>query len=221
MLILGLDTATPAVGAAVLDTVADRVLARTGFLGPAAHGEQLAPLVAQALDLAGIGPRDLDAIGVGRGPGPFTGLRVGLVHACVMGWALDIGVHGVCTLDVLAAEARAQGPPGPLLVATDARRREVYWAGYDAGGRRTAGPQVGPAAQIPAELRGLPAIGAGAGAYPDALPGHRAPLHPDPAVLARIAAALIAADAPADVSPMYLRRPDVTLSPGRKRVTPV
>ncbi|MGB7982632.1 MAG: tRNA (adenosine(37)-N6)-threonylcarbamoyltransferase complex dimerization subunit type 1 TsaB, partial [Candidatus Nanopelagicales bacterium] len=128
MLILALDTATPAIGAAVLDTDTGQVRGRAGFVGPGAHGEQLAPVVAQALALAGITPRELDAVAVGRGPGPFTGLRVGLVHAAVMGWALGIGVHGVCTLDVLAAQARDAGVSGSFLVATDARRREVYWA---------------------------------------------------------------------------------------------
>ena len=221
MLILALDTATPAIGAAVLDTSTGQVRGAAGFLGPAAHGEQLAPLVAHALALAGITPRELGAVAVGRGPGPFTGLRVGLVHAAVMGWALGIGVHGVCTLDVLAAQARDAGVSGPFLVATDARRREVYWAAYDATGQRTHGPEVGPAGCIPAELRTLPAVGAGASAYPDDLAGHRPPLYPDPAVLARIAADMIATGAPADVSPMYLRRPDATVSTQRKRVTPV
>ncbi len=217
MLILALDTATEAVGAAVVDTASDAVLGTAGFLGPAAHGEQLAPLVAQALELAGVQPRDLGALGVGRGPGPFTGLRVGLVHAAVMGWALGIPVQGVCTLDVLAAQARAAGVPGPFLVATDARRREVYWARYDAAGIRIDGPHVGPAADIPD--RTVPAVGAGAVRYADALPGHRAPLHPDPATLARIAAELVVAGVPPDVTPMYLRRPDATVSATRKRVT--
>ena len=217
MLILALDTATEAVGAAVLDTAGDAVLGTAGFLGPAAHGEQLAPLVARALDLAGAQPRDLGAIGVGRGPGPFTGLRVGLVHAAVMGWALGIPVHGVCTLDVLAAQARAAGVSGPFLVATDARRREVYWARYDAAGIRVDGPHVGAAAGIPD--RSLPAVGAGAAKYPEDLTAHRAPLHPDPATLARITGELVRAGVPADLTPMYLRRPDATASAARKRVT--
>jgi tRNA threonylcarbamoyl adenosine modification protein YeaZ len=217
MLILALDTATEAVGAAVLDTTGDEMRGTAGFLGPAAHGEQLAPLVAQALDLAGVRPRDLGAIGVGRGPGPFTGLRVGLVHAAVMGWALGIPVHGVCTLDVLAAQARAAGLSGPFLVATDARRREVYWARYDAAGIRVDGPHVGAAGGIPD--RSLPAVGAGAAKYPEELTAHRAPLHPDPATLARITAGLVRSGVPADLTPMYLRRPDATASAARKRVT--
>lgn len=218
MLILGLDTATEAVGAAVLDGDADTVLGHAVFRGPAAHGEHLAPVVAQALEQAGVQPAELSLIGVGRGPGPFTGLRVGLVHAQVMGWALGIPVQGVCTLDVLAAQARAEGLGGPFLVATDARRREVYWARYDALGIRVDGPHVGAAAQIPDRV--LPAVGAGAAKYADELVDNREPLYPDPATLARIAAELARAAVPADLAPLYLRRPDATASAARKRVTP-
>lgn len=218
MLILGLDTATEAVGAAILDTCTDVVLGRASFVGPVAHGEHLAPLVAEALAGAGVQPGDLAAVGVGRGPGPFTGLRVGLVHAAVMGWALGIPVHGVCTLDVLAAQAHSAGVREPFLVATDARRREVYWARYDQWGARLEGPAVGPAGEIP--QRSMPAFGAGAAAYPLDLPGHCPPLYPDPAVLARIAAGMVTSREPADLSPMYLRRPDAVAGAVRKKVTP-
>jgi tRNA threonylcarbamoyl adenosine modification protein YeaZ len=218
VLILALDTATEAVGAAVLDADAGAVLGRATFVGPAAHGEQLAGLVSAALDRAGARPADLGAVGVGRGPGPYTGLRVGLVHAAVLGWALAIPVHGVCTLDVLAAQAVAEGLAGDFLVVTDARRREVYWARYAAGGRRIAGPQVGPALDIPQS--DLPAVGVGAAGYPDAFPDRRGPLHPDPAVLARIVAGQIRAGVAAEVTPLYLRRPDAVASGTRKRVTP-
>lgn len=218
MLILGLDTATESVGAAVLDTGADRVLARLVHVGPAAHGEQLAPLVAGVLAAAGLRPGDLSGIGVGRGPGPYTGLRVGLAHAEVLGLALGIPVHGVCTLDALAAQARAEGLAGELLVATDARRREVYWARYDHRGVRVAGPAVGPAADVPD--RHLPAVGAGAARYPDQFADPRPPLHPDPAWVARLAARSQAAGDPPELAPLYLRRPDATAPGARKRVTP-
>lgn len=217
MLVLGLDTATDVVGAAVLDSGRDEVIGRASFPGAAAHGEQLAPVVRSALDAAGVRPADLGAIGVGRGPGPFTGLRVGLVHASVLGWALGIPVHGVCTLDVLAREAVGDGLTGPFLVATDARRREVHWARYDAAGRRILGPAVAAPDIIPD--REVPVVGAGALRHPSALPDARGPVHPDPGVLARMAHEMLVAGAVAEVSPMYLRRPDVTLAPGRKRVT--
>lgn len=217
MLILALDTATEAVAAAVLDAATGTVVGREVTLGPTAHGERLAPVVEAALAQAGITPRQLGAVGVGRGPGPFTGLRVGLVHAAVLGWALGIPVHGVCTLDVLARQAVAEGLEGPFLVATDARRREVFWARYDRSGARIAGPAVGPAAGIPD--RAVPVVGLGAQRYPEALPDGRPPLHPDPGHLARMVAGAIAAGAPADTSPLYLRRPDATVAGARKRVT--
>lgn len=218
MLILALDTATQAVGAAVLDTDTAVVRGRAVHLGPAAHGEQVALLVAAALSEAGAAPRDLGAVGVGRGPGPFTGLRVGLVHAQVLGWALGIPVHGACTLDVLAAQAVASGLAEPFLVATDARRREVHWARYDASGRRVQGPEVGAADTIPD--RDVPVVGVGARLYPAALPDGRDPLHPDPAALARLVAPQVLAGAAPDVTPMYLRRPDAVAGGPRKQVTP-
>ena len=212
-----MDTATEAVSAAVLDTQSAAVLGRAVHLGAMAHGEQLAPLVARALAQAGAAPGDLAAIGVGRGPGPYTGLRVGLVHAEVLGWTLGIPVHGVCSLDVLAAEAAAS-LAGPFLVATDARRREVYWARYAAGGARVEGPLVGPAADIPD--RDLPAVGAGAARYPEAFVHRRGPELPDAGVLAGLVAGLLERGATPDVRPMYLRRPDAVAPAARKRVTP-
>ena len=217
MLILAMDTATESVGAAVLDTDSDVVVGRAMVLGPMAHGEQLAPLVGAAMAQAGARPADLGAIGVGRGPGPYTGLRVGLVHAEVLGWTLGVPVHGVCTLDVLAAEAAAE-IPGPFLVATDARRREVYWAAYAPGGVRVGEPQVGAAMHIPDRF--LPAVGAGAVRYPDAFADPRAPEHPDPGVLARLVALRVATGAPIELGPLYLRRPDAVAGAARKRVTP-
>jgi tRNA threonylcarbamoyl adenosine modification protein YeaZ len=218
VLILGLDTATESVGAAVLRADSDVVLGRAVHPGPAAHGEQLAPLVSRALAQAGVTPRDLSGIGVGRGPGPYTGLRVGLVHAQVLGLALGIAVHGVCTLDALAAQACSEGVTGGLLVVTDARRREVYWARYDAAGLRVSGPSVGPATDVPD--RHLPAVGAGALRYAEQFADPRPPLHPDPAWVARLAARAQLAGEPPQLAPLYLRRPDVTAPGARKRVTP-
>lgn len=212
-----MDTATEAVSAAVLDTGSGAVVGRATHVGAMAHGEQLAPLVVRALDLAGAAPGELGAIGVGRGPGPYTGLRVGLVHAEVLGWTLGIPVHGVCTLDVLAAEA-AQSLDEPFLVATDARRREVYWARYAAGGSRIEGPSVGQAADIPD--RDVPAVGAGAARYPDAFPRRRGPELPDAGVLAALVAGMVQRGAATDVTPLYLRRPDAVAPSARKRVTP-
>src|SRR6478609_3956664 len=107
------------------------------------HAEQLAPLIERALAEAGIVRQDLTAIAVGVGPGPFTGLRVGLVTARTLGFVLDIPVYGVCSLDALAIEAVETGAvDGDFAVATDARCKEVYFARYDAAGARLDGPLV-------------------------------------------------------------------------------
>jgi tRNA threonylcarbamoyl adenosine modification protein YeaZ len=135
VLILGIDTSTSAVAVALSD--GREVLARAERLDPRAHTEALAPLVQEVLGAAGVAPRDLTDVAVGTGPGPFTGLRVGLVTAVVLGHTVGVPVHGVCSLDVLAAAAAGAGATGlaggELLVATDARRKEVYWARYAVG----------------------------------------------------------------------------------------
>lgn len=102
---------------------------------------------------AGRRPRDLSAIVAGLGPGPFTGLRVGLATAASMGQALGVPTYGVCSLDGLG---RAAGP-GRVLIATDARRREVYFATY-ADGHRVTGPEVAKPAEVAGLLHG--AVGA-------------------------------------------------------------
>ncbi|HYZ07958.1 MAG TPA: tRNA (adenosine(37)-N6)-threonylcarbamoyltransferase complex dimerization subunit type 1 TsaB, partial [Pseudonocardiaceae bacterium] len=132
MLVLALDTATPAVTAGVLRLrVAGppELLASRVTRGARAHGELLTPSVRAVLAEAGVRTVDLDAVVCGAGPGPFTGLRVGMVTAAALADGLGVPVHPVCSLDAIAQEAG-----GPVLVATDARRREVYWARYDASG---------------------------------------------------------------------------------------
>lgn len=227
MLVLALDTATETVVAAVLeagdhrapdDLVPDGVvLARTSGSGLLAHGEQIAVVVQEALDTAGVGVAALDVIAVGRGPGPFTGLRVGLAFAETLGWAAGIPVHGACTLDVLAAQALAEWPED-LIVATDARRREVYWASYASDGRRRGGPAVSRPLDVPD--RHLLAVGAGALRYPDAFPLARGPVQPDAGVLARLVADAVRRGEQPEVGPLYLRRPDAVAATIRKPVTP-
>ena len=131
MLVLGFDTATPAVSVALHD--GERVIAAASALDARRHSELLTPMIAKIMADAGASRADLTAIAVGVGPGPYTGLRVGVVTARVLGSVLRLPVSGVCSLDVIAASA---APAGPFLVATDARRKEVYWARYDAAGRR-------------------------------------------------------------------------------------
>jgi tRNA threonylcarbamoyladenosine biosynthesis protein TsaB len=217
VLLLGLDTATPAVTVALHD--GGQPLAQLVTVDAHRHAELLAPAIAKVIADAGAERGDLTGIAVGVGPGPYTGLRVGVVTAKVMGAALDIPVYGVCTLDVIAADVEGDGR---FLVATDARRRELYWAEYDATGRHQA-PQVGPPAGIPG--RELPAAGEGPLLYPELLPNGQAPTYPAAATLCRIAVAALAARSagagpellPAE--PLYLRRPDAREPGAPKRVT--
>ena len=140
-MLLAFDTATPAVSVALHD--GDDVVAELSSEQPMRHGEQLAPLIDRVLREQGLVRQDLTALAVGVGPGPFTGLRVGLVTARTLGFVLEIPVYGVCTLDVLAVEAVDTGSViGDFVVATDARRKEVYLAAYDADGQRLEGPVV-------------------------------------------------------------------------------
>jgi tRNA threonylcarbamoyl adenosine modification protein YeaZ len=217
-LLLALDTATPAVTVALHDGSA--VVGEVSAIDPRRHGELLSVCVEQVLRKAGAGVPDLTAIAVGTGPGPYTGLRAGLVTARVLGSALAIRTDGICSLDIIAAQVRgaATGVGSDFLVATDARRREVYVARYQSDGQRIVGPQVAKPAELPAEL---PVAGEAPVLYPDL--GSRAmePRYPAAAVLACMAAERLSAGLPpGPADPLYLRRPDAR-EPGRpKRVTP-
>ena len=212
-MLLALDTSSAQVSVALSDG-ADVVLALASER-PQQHGEQLAPLIAEALERAGIVRQDLTAVGVGVGPGPFTGLRVGLVTARTLGFVLEIPVYGVCSLDVLAVEAVDTGAiHGDFVVVTDARRKEVYLASYDETAGRLRGPVVGRPADLAAEVG---AVGEGAALYPDAFPRATGPRRPDAAWLARTIAEERAELR--DPEPLYLRRPDVTVPGPPKRVS--
>jgi tRNA threonylcarbamoyladenosine biosynthesis protein TsaB len=211
VLLLAFDTSTPAVTVALHDGT--QVLAAHTVVDARRHGELLAPGIARVLADAGTSASDLTGIAVGVGPGPFTGLRIGLMTARAMGDALTIPITGVCTLDVIAAAAVSAQP---FLVATDARRREVYWATYEADGTRIDGPCVEKPADV--EWRG-PAYGAGALMYPDAFVDARQPEFPDAGVLASMVASGSAAVLSPD--PLYLRRPDAVEPSPRRPVTTV
>lgn len=212
-MLLAFDTATPAVTVALHD--GERVVAESTTIDPLRHGELLAPGIDRVLSQAGAVRQDITAVAVGVGPGPFTGLRVGLVTARTLASVLDIPVYGVCTLDVLAVEAVDTGQvSGAFLVATDARRKEVYWAAYDDSGLRIDGPHVSKPAEIATDV---PVVGRGAVLYPEAFPSATGPEHPAAGVLARVVAEERAELL--DPEPLYLRRPD-TSAPGKpKRVS--
>lgn len=209
--LLALDTATPLVAVSLHD--GERVVAELTSDQPLHHGEHLAPLIRQVLSAAGIAPGRLTGIVAGTGPGPYTGLRVGLVTARTMGLALGVDVHGVCTLDAIAAQAAGE-VQSEFVVATDARRKEVYLAVYDADGRRLTGPVVDQPAAV-ADTR--PTAGEGPLLYPGAFPHRIEPQRPSAGWLARCVV-----DSLAEVTtpePLYLRRPDAASPGAPKRVS--
>lgn len=227
MLVLAVDTSTPAVTAGVCRLVHGdhgpvvTPLATRVTEDARAHAELLTPHILDCLAEADLTPGDLDAVVVGVGPGPFTGLRVGMATAAAFADALGRPVHGVCSLDGLAQRARAAGMTGELVVVTDARRREAYHARYAPDGVRVSGPTVGPAADIATDgvdhvvgdatrlaelVWGEPHAGTGGevgATAPDRV------IAPDPAGLVAAAAAdLLGGAVPAPLEPLYLRRPD-------------
>jgi tRNA threonylcarbamoyl adenosine modification protein YeaZ len=223
VLLLALDTATPAVTVALHD--GSGVLAESRQVDARRHGELLLPAVDRVLAEAG---RKLDAVSdivVGVGPGPYTGLRVGLVTAATFGAVLGVPVHGLCTLDGLA---HAAGLTEPFVVATDARRKEVYWARYEPGttpgpATRLTEPAVDRPADIAAEVAGVPAVGAGALLYDAVFTGVRrdGPEHQSAAALASLAVQKLAAgEELLPPQPLYLRRPDAQVPANYKVVTP-
>lgn len=211
MLVLAIDTSANA-SAALLeteDTIVNVLGTFTSGVGND-HAEVLAPAIEELL--ATTGGRTPDAIAVGVGPGPFTGLRVGLATARTLGFAWGIPVHGVMSLDAIALDAVAQAPPGDFTVAIDARRKELYWARYDNAGALLQGPQVTVAEQLPAG----PVYGAGGGLYADRLaevgavvvPGFEHS-HPGAASLGtRAVRALAAGETLLGTEPLYLRDSD-------------
>jgi tRNA threonylcarbamoyl adenosine modification protein YeaZ len=225
VLVLALDTATPAVTAGLLRLPAagpPKVLAERVTVDARAHGELLMPSVCAVLAAAAVPMRDLAAVVCGAGPGPFTGLRVGMVTAAALGDALGIPAYPVCSLDAIAYRA---GAGTPLLVVTDARRREVYWARYDETGARADGPHVNRPLDVP--LAGVARVAGAADALgpqvaSQLIPPVVLPRHPDPVGLLAVVAAAVRAHAPpGPLTPLYLRRPDALELGPVKRVLQV
>ena len=136
--VLAIDTSTSRSCVAIIDGA--KVL-YSGFRdGATAHGPSLPALVQEALSVS-----DVDEVVVGMGPGPFTGLRVGIAFAQSFALAREIPVRGVCSLDAIAAQVTDKD----FIITVDARRKEVYWARY------TQGVRVGdPAVNFPADVTG-------------------------------------------------------------------
>ncbi|RNL83842.1 tRNA (adenosine(37)-N6)-threonylcarbamoyltransferase complex dimerization subunit type 1 TsaB [Halostreptopolyspora alba] len=219
MLLLAFDTATPAVTIAVCELDGDgaRVRAETSSVDARRHGELLTPGIREVTREAGVTLAELTHIAVGIGPGPYTGLRVGLATGHALAEALDVPCHGVATLDALAFASRRDAP---FIAASDARRKEVFWARYEDARTRTGEIAVDRPADV--VTSGLPVIGHGAAMYGDVFgqpPEADEPLYPTAAALGEVAVRRLAEgrELP-DARPVYLRRPDAALPGAPKKV---
>jgi tRNA threonylcarbamoyl adenosine modification protein YeaZ len=219
VLILALDSSATASAAVVRD---EKVLASFATTETNTHAEVLAPGIAGILAEANIAGTELDAVVVGVGPGPFTGLRAGIMTARALAFGWGRPVHGVMSLDGVAADAALhawRAGVDDFVVATDARRREVYWARYVSTGG-SAFLVDGPHVSAPAEVPRLPAYGAGAGLYPDLLQvvPEFAEAQPAAAALAATAVDRLRRGRPLlDTAPLYLRESDAKVPGPRKR----
>ncbi|GAA3136514.1 tRNA (adenosine(37)-N6)-threonylcarbamoyltransferase complex dimerization subunit type 1 TsaB [Streptosporangium carneum] len=229
MLVLAFDTATPAVTAALHD--GERVLAEATTVDARRHGELLVPTIETVLREAGVALADVTTVVAGTGPGPYTGLRVGLVTAQALAASLGVPAYGVCTLD---AVAYGSGLAEPFLVATDARRKEVFWGHYEDRRTRLSGPSVDKPQDLPQDL---PLVGAGARMYAEVVGASRlldAPEYPFAGALAALAAEQLGQLGEQDVRevvesgthpvlslphPIYLRRPDAQVPSAPKKVS--
>lgn len=215
--VLTIDTATETVVTGVVRVSATgeaTTLAERTVHDHRRHAEILTTLIRDVLDEARVAGADLDAVAVGAGPGPFTGLRVGLATAAAYGDALGLPVHGVCTLDAIAPDTASSDRAGrSALVVTDARRREVYWARF-VDGERVAGPDVAAPATLAQRLVDEPVdLVVGPPSFTEPLAAGGADeigaTYPAPAALAAAALPAIAAGVvPPPLEPLYLRRPD-------------
>ncbi|AXK45741.1 tRNA (adenosine(37)-N6)-threonylcarbamoyltransferase complex dimerization subunit type 1 TsaB [Brachybacterium saurashtrense] len=231
-MLLGIDTSgavsvAVARGALTGDGAPPEVLAVRSDTRSRHHDEVLLPLIEQTLEEAGTSRAELTGVVVGRGPGPFTGLRVGLVSARSMAAVLGVSLHGLSSLDALAHQALAAHPdggegPDSVGVALDARRREVYHARYrrDPAGAitRTAEPAVAAPADVADLLTACDLlVGSGTALYPELLPATDELVHVDAGHLLLAAAALSArGEDLTSTEPMYLREPDAAKPTARK-----
>lgn len=192
-LVLGFDTSAAHCAAALVR--GDRVLAARAEDMAKGQAERLMPLLEEVLAEAGLGWHDLDALGVGTGPGNFTGVRISVAAARGLALGLDIPAIGVSVLEALAQDA-----PRPVAVALDARRDEAYAQLFTPAGAEA--PTLTPAADLADKLAGVPVIGL---ALPHSAP--LAPRHPLAVAVALVAAAKLGTDQPRP-APLYLRGAD-------------
>lgn len=148
--LLAIDTSAGTSVAVLKDGLA---LAEINIADTRSHTESIGDAIAEALDAAGIRPNQIKAVAVGRGPAPFTGLRVGIAAAVMFSEGCGVPLFGIVSLDAIARQEFAAGTAGPLLVTSDARRSEHYWALYSGLDRHGVPVCVeGPAVNRPADI---------------------------------------------------------------------
>ena len=222
--VLVVDTSSSVVSTALVDVSSDAVhpLATRDLAVGNRHGELLAASIDEVLREAKLSPSALVAVAAGLGPGPFTGLRVGVVTAASLADALGRPAYGACSLDAVARRhVRRQS----LLVCTDARRKQVYWARYDATGARVEGPDITTARELAQRFAGeVPlAVGAAVSLYAEEFSAFDQTLDAKVSAVdvAELVAERVRADAPGELlEPLYLRRPDASPPGRRKSVLP-
>ncbi|QCR44663.1 tRNA (adenosine(37)-N6)-threonylcarbamoyltransferase complex dimerization subunit type 1 TsaB [Curtobacterium sp. SGAir0471] len=206
-MLLAIDTSA-GTSVAVVDPATGRAVAERSTDDSRRHAEVIGPFLADVLAEAGITGTDVTGVVAGMGPGPFTGLRVGIAAARTFAAARGVPFLPLVSHDAIAAN---QAQDGPFVVLTDARRREVYWSAYDQTRTRVAGPGLAKPADLDEAIRA---------SRPDAVDWPRATVATVPAGrLGALAADRLASGAPfADDTPLYLRDPDVTVPGAPKRV---
>ena len=204
MNVLAIDTSV-GVSAAVLRSNGE--LTQSQAVDHGMQGELTAELISQVVAESGLEISEITDVVVGVGPGPFTGLRVGLVTAGVFAHARNIPIHGICSLDAVAFDYAK-----PCVVVTDARRKELYWARYE--GKRIGEPQVSKPEDLLAQFPNTEFVGPGAQLYPDSINGELLDLK-----AGSLAKLFVSGNAQlVDLSPMYLRKPDAVEPTSRKSV---
>ncbi len=218
MIVLAFDTALAACSAALYDTRLDKVLSARHALMAQGHAEALPGMIAGVMGEAGLAMSAIDRIAVTRGPGTFTGVRIGLATARGFALALERPAIGIGTLEALAAAVPAGGERSVVSII-DARRGEVYLQIFAADGTPQDNPRL---ASIESAVEQIPenARLVGTGADLPAFAAFRTeiaqvPALPDAACFIRRAATM-APDA-ALLEPLYLRAPDA--KPQRPIVT--
>ena len=224
MRILAIETATPSVGCALWDEGGP--VASFMLVGRQRHAEVLMPAIDDLCRQAGWSVADLTGVAVDRGPGLFTGLRVGLATARAIATACRVPADGVTSLEALAHSHRRR--TGLLVPVVDARRGEVYWALYHADGaslRELRPPAVASPESLATELAGLDgtalAVGDGASRYKEvllntgAIIGDEGEMWPSALAVAELGALRLAGRAPGPPdelpAPLYLRQADVRI----------